>query len=68
MIAMSPEVFTAGLMHDWHEQAECFFSEARKQDVRLPSDRRHEARQRSEQNGVEVSDALLKELASLLPG
>ena len=65
---MSPEVFTAGLMHDWHEQAECFFSEARKQGVRLPSDRRHEARQRSEQVGVEVSDALLKELASLSPG
>jgi len=69
LIAMSPEVFTSGLVHDWQEQAESFFSEARKQPgVRLPSDRRHAARQRSEPNGVEVSDALLKELASLSPG
>ena len=69
LIAMSPEVFTSGLVHDWQEQAERFFSEARKQPgVRLPSDRRHAARQRSEPNGVEVSDALLKELASLSPG
>ena len=66
LMAMSPDVFNSGLAHDWHEQAESFFAEARKQPgVRLPSDRRHEARRRSEQGGVEVSDALLQELARL---
>jgi len=69
LIAMSPDVFTSGLTHDWHEQAESFFTEARKQPgIRLPSDRRHDARERSEQHGVGVPDALLKELARLLPG
>jgi len=69
LIAMSPDVFTSGLTHDWHEQAESFFMEARKQPgVRLPSDRRHAARERSERDGVAVPDALLKELARLLPG
>jgi delta1-piperideine-2-carboxylate reductase len=50
LIAMSPEVFASSLTSDWHEQAEAFFAEARNQPgVRLPSDRRHAARQRSEQ-------------------
>lgn len=69
LIAMSPEVFTAGLAQNWHEQAEVFFKQAREQPVlRLPSDRRHAARQRSEQVGVEVPDALMQELAGLSPG
>lgn len=69
LIAMSPEVSTFGLSHDWHEQAEAFFAEARKQPrVRLPSDRRHEARRRSEKQGAGVPDALLHELAGLSPG
>ena len=69
LIAMSPEVFTSGLAGDWHEQAEALFDQAREQPgVRLPSDRRHAARQRSEQSGVEVPDALLQELAGLSPG
>jgi LDH2 family malate/lactate/ureidoglycolate dehydrogenase len=69
LIAMSPEVFTSGLTHDWHEQAESFFAQARGQPgVRLPSDRRHDARQRSERYGVGVPDALLQELAGLSPG
>ena len=66
LIAMSPDVFTSGLTGDWHDQAESFFAEARKQPgVRLPSDRRHDARQRSEKYGVEVPDGLLQELAGL---
>jgi LDH2 family malate/lactate/ureidoglycolate dehydrogenase len=65
LIAMSPDVFTSGLTGDWHRQAEAFFAQAREQPgVRLPSDRRHAARRRSEERGVEVPDALLKELAS----
>ena len=69
LIAMSPEVFTSGQPHAWHEQAESFFSEARKQPgIRLPSDRRHAARERSEKHGVGVPDALLQELAGLSPG
>jgi delta1-piperideine-2-carboxylate reductase len=69
LIAISPEVFTSGLTHDWHEQAESFFAEARRQPgVRLPSDRRHAARQRSEQYGIEVPDALVQELDGLSPG
>ena len=69
LIAMSPAVMTAGLVDDWHRQAETIFDEARKQPgIRLPSDRRHAARERSEQHGVDVPDALLKELASLSPG
>ena len=68
LIAMSPEVFTSGLTHDWHEQTESFFAQAREQPgVRLPSDRRHDARQRSEEYGVGVPDALLQELACLSP-
>ena len=68
LIAMSPEVFTSGLNHDGHERAESFFAQAREQPgVRLPSDRRHDARQRSEKHGVEVPSALLNELAGLLP-
>ena len=69
LIAMSPEVFNSGQPDAWREQVECFFLEARKQPgIRLPSDRRHDARQRSEQYGVAVSDALLEELGSLSPG
>jgi LDH2 family malate/lactate/ureidoglycolate dehydrogenase len=69
LIAISPEVFTSGLTSDWHESAEAFFAQAREQPgVRLPSDRRHEARRRSEKHGVEVPDALLQELAGLSPG
>jgi delta1-piperideine-2-carboxylate reductase len=68
LVAMSPDAFTSGLAHDWREQAESFFADAREQPgVRLPSDRRHVARQRSEQYGVGVPDALLKELAGLSP-
>jgi delta1-piperideine-2-carboxylate reductase len=69
LIAMSPAVFNSGLAQDWHEQAETFFAQAREQPgVRLPSDRRHAARQRSEGHGVGVPDALLRELAGLLTG
>jgi LDH2 family malate/lactate/ureidoglycolate dehydrogenase len=68
LIAMSPEVFTSGLAHDWQEQTEAFFAQASEQPgVRLPSDRRHEARRRSEKYGVEVPDTLLQELARLSP-
>jgi LDH2 family malate/lactate/ureidoglycolate dehydrogenase len=69
LIVMSPEVFTSGMAHDSHEHAETFFAQAREQPgVRLPSDRRHAARQRSEQYGVGMPDALLQELARLSPG
>ena len=69
LIAMSPEVFTSGLALDWQKQAEALFAQAREQPgVRLPSDRRHAARQRSEQYGVGVPDALLQEFAGLSPG
>lgn len=69
LIAMSPAVMTSGLVDAWHRQAETFFAEARKQPgIRLPSDRRHAARERSERDGVAVPDALLKELAILSPG
>lgn len=66
LIAMSPEVFASGLTHDWYEKAEAFFAQAREQrGVRLPSDRRHDARQRSEESGVGVPNALLQELGAL---
>ncbi len=69
LIAMSPEVFTSGQPDAWHAPAEDFFAQAREQPgVRLPSDRRHDARRRSEQYGVDVPDALLKELVRFLPG
>jgi LDH2 family malate/lactate/ureidoglycolate dehydrogenase len=68
LIAMSPEVCASGLTGDWQENAEAFFAQASEQPgVRLPSDRRHDAHQRSEQRGVEVPDALLQELAGLSP-
>lgn len=66
LIALSPEVFNSGLAHDWQEQAEIFFAEARSQPgVRLPSDRRHDALQRSKQFGVSVPNELLEELRKL---
>lgn len=69
LIAMSPAVMASGPVDEGHRQAETFFAEARGQaGVRLPSDRRHAARERSEQQGVGVPDSLLKELAGLLPG
>jgi LDH2 family malate/lactate/ureidoglycolate dehydrogenase len=69
LIAMSPDVFTSGLTGDWHEQAGAFFAQAREQTgVRLPSDRRHEARRHSEEHGVGVPDAMLEELAGFAPG
>ena len=69
LIAASPAVMTSGLAGDWQQQAEAFFADARAQPgIRLPSDRRHAARRRSEQYGVRVSDALLQELAGLSPG
>ena len=69
LIAMSPAVFTSGMTHDWREQAETFFAQAREQPgVRLPSDRRHEARRRSDRNGVAVPETLLMELAGLSAG
>jgi delta1-piperideine-2-carboxylate reductase len=68
LIAMSPKVLNAGLANDWHNSAEAFFTEARKQSgIRLPSDRRHNARQKSEQAGVHIPDALLRELRNLSP-
>lgn len=66
LIAISPEVLNSGLAHSWQEQAEDFFADARKQPgVRLPSDRRHDALQRSEQFGVRVPNELLDELEKL---
>ena len=68
LIAISPEVVGSGPPGAWHQQAEGFFADARQQTgIRLPSDRRHDARERSEQHGVAVPDALLNELASLSP-
>lgn len=66
LIAISPAVLNSGLDHSWQEQAEAFFAEARKQPgVRLPSDRRYAALQRSEQFGVRVPNELLDELKKL---
>ena len=68
LIAISPEILNSGLGHDWQSQSEAFFDEARRQPgLRLPSDRRHAARQRSEKNGVRVPRALLAELEGLSP-
>lgn len=66
LIAICPKIFSAGA--DGAAQAETFFAEARAQaGVRLPSDRRRAAQERSAQHGVAVSTALLDELAKLLP-
>ncbi len=66
LIALSPAVFNTGLAHTWRDEAEALFAAAREQPgVRLPSDRRHEARRHSEAHGVAVPDKLLKELMAL---
>ena len=68
LIAMSPALFNSGLANDWQQQAENFFADARTQPgIRLPSDRRHAARQRSEEEGIGVPNALLDELRKLSP-
>lgn len=69
LIAMSPAVFNANLTSDWHAQAENFFSAARAQPgVRLPSDRRHAAHERSELAGIQIPNSLLDELQALSAG
>ena len=66
LIAMSPAVFNTGLAKNWQLQAEGFFADARTQPgIRLPSDRRHAARQRSEADGISVPNTLLDELRKL---
>jgi LDH2 family malate/lactate/ureidoglycolate dehydrogenase len=67
LIAMSPAVFHTGLANSWQRQAEGFFADARTQPgIRLPSDRRHAARQRSEADSISVPNALLDERSELL--
>ncbi|MCZ8109159.1 MAG: Ldh family oxidoreductase [Burkholderiales bacterium] len=66
LIALSPAVFNAGLTDDWQQRAETIFAEARAEPgVRLPSDRRYAALQRSERDGIRVSVPLLDELRNL---
>lgn len=68
LIAVDPAIFNFGLADDWQQRAKAFFAEARKQPgVRLPSDRRYAAIQRSERHGISVPSALLEELKKLSP-
>ena len=69
LIAMSAEVVTFGLTSTWHELAASVVALARETPgARLRYDRRHDARECSEQCGVVVPDSLLRELAGWSPG
>ncbi|SDV48825.1 Ldh family oxidoreductase [Chitinasiproducens palmae] len=67
LIAFDPEVFGAGRRAEGDAYAEELFAAIVGQGARLPSQRRFEARARSETNGVFVSAQLLADVEALIP-
>lgn len=66
IIALDPAL-TAGDGFEKHlSRAETFFGLVESQGARLPSRRRYENRERSERDGIEISEKLYLELRSLL--
>jgi LDH2 family malate/lactate/ureidoglycolate dehydrogenase len=66
-IAIDPKLITSG--SDWSAEAEAFFAGATAQPgLRLPSARRHQARQRTRSDGVKVPTALRAQIEALLDG
>jgi len=65
IIAFSPETFLGADAQKHLDHAEDLFEEIVKQGARLPSQRRFEARERSQTNGVTIPKALHDELLAL---
>ncbi|QJP15640.1 Ldh family oxidoreductase [Starkeya sp. ORNL1] len=69
ILAIDPAVFGKDSVGERLTIADELFALARQQPgVRLPSDRRYAARQRTREHGVEVPTALYAELKALMPG
>jgi delta1-piperideine-2-carboxylate reductase len=69
MLAIDPAVFGGDNLGERLSIADELFALARQQPgVRLPSDRRYAARERTREHGVEIDPALFEELKALMPG
>lgn len=66
LIAMDPKRFLGEKTEHFLQQAEEVFTSITSQGARLPSQRRYEARARSQREGVWLPDHLYQELSSLL--
>ncbi|MFN7023212.1 MAG: Ldh family oxidoreductase [Pseudorhizobium sp.] len=66
IIAMSPEAFSAGRPGDPFARAEVLFDAIAGQGARLPSQRRFEARKKSEAEGIKLTAAEVDQLDRLL--
>jgi delta1-piperideine-2-carboxylate reductase len=66
-LAFNPAMFSSGNSHGDLQRAEALFNGIVDQGARLPSQRRFDARLRSEANGVEVPRQLLADVLALIP-
>lgn len=66
ILALDPKVFLGGGMEEHMRRAEDMFAAITAQGARLPSQRRYEARARSEGRGIPVQASLLEELKAML--
>ncbi|WP_233848663.1 Ldh family oxidoreductase [Paraburkholderia sp. HD33-4] len=66
VLAFNPEIFAAGKRAEGNQYAEAMFDAIVGQGARLPSQRRFEARARSEAQGVEVSAQLYRDVTALI--
>jgi LDH2 family malate/lactate/ureidoglycolate dehydrogenase len=67
ILAFNPSKFSSGNQDDDLQRAEALFNGIVDQGARLPSQRRFDARLRSEANGVEVPRQLLMDVLALIP-
>ena len=68
ILAFNPSMFSSSNSDDDLQRAEALFGGIVDQCARLPSQRRFDARLRSEANGVEVPRQLLADVLALIPG
>lgn len=66
LLALHPTSFLGEALKEYQQRAEALFSGIQDQGARLPSQRRFEARARSDAHGVQVPDALLADVKALL--
>jgi delta1-piperideine-2-carboxylate reductase len=66
ILALDPQRFLGAAVVEYQKRAEALFAGIQAQGARLPSQRRFEARARSDAQGVEVPDALLADVRALL--
>lgn len=66
IIALDPQRFLGAATDEHLARAEGLFADIEGQGARLPSQRRYEARARSEVEGVQIPQALFNDLQALL--